>query len=133
MGKATRLPFQKSLFFFPDLVDFIQYLQSLDGGDLTANRLVGLLQSSGRDSVASAQLAEDMNKKPDPFFSLVSRDQGIQRRCCLTSFGKMIGFPVAHSRGPPWRLGLIGVQLFCLAVDNFPAIVRVVDLLARLY
>lgn len=130
---GTRFPCQEFLFFLSDLVDFVQYLQSLGRRDLASNGLVSLLQPSGGDPMTGAQLAEDMNKKPDPFFLLVSHNQDIGRRRGLTSFGKMIGLAVAHPRWPPWRLGLIGVQLFGLAVDNLPTIVGIVDLLARLY
>lgn len=51
----------------------------------------------------------------------------------LTRLGKMIRLAMAHSRRPPGRLGLVGAQLLGLAIDYLPAVVGIVDLLARLY
>jgi hypothetical protein len=53
-GEHTRHSLLKLLLFFPNLVDLVQYLQSLGWGDLATNRLVGFFESASGHSMAGA-------------------------------------------------------------------------------
>ena len=54
VNERTGQPLLELLFFFPDSIDLVQYLQSLGWGNLATDRLVGFFESTSSYSMAGA-------------------------------------------------------------------------------